>query len=273
MAQSKAKQLEKMGEMDELEVESSLHFSFNYKKTPAKIMLEAKEVEFGYDPTKPLFQNLSFKLEKGKCLAIIGKNGKGKSTLLNVLAGELPLQQGILNFHPETVFAHFGQTNIQRLNTKNSIIDEIYEVDRSNSSSIADPLLPLIMLYSPKSGQGCYFARVRLRTIAAPSFRDRNAMLATIVNALAVLAGSFLGLLFKRKLSERYEETVYTATGIISIVIGVGMALKATHTLAFALALILGGLSGSLLDVEGQVLRLGEALKRRFAKRDSIKVL
>ena len=94
-------------------------------------------------------------------------------------------------------------------------------------------------------------------------------MLATIVNALAVLAGSFLGLLFKRRLSKRYEETVYTATGIISIVIGVGMALKATHTLAFALALILGGLSGSFLDVEGQVLRLGEALKRRFAKRDS----
>jgi uncharacterized membrane protein YqgA involved in biofilm formation len=94
-------------------------------------------------------------------------------------------------------------------------------------------------------------------------------MIATIVNALAVLLGSFLGLLFKRRLSERYEETVYTATGIISIVIGVGMALKATHTLAFALALILGGLSGSLLDVEGWVLRLGESLKRRFAKRDS----
>lgn len=129
MAQSKAKQLEKMGEMDDLEVESSLHFSFNYKKTPAKIMLEAKELGFGYDPTKPLFQNLSFKLEKGKCLAIIGKNGKGKSTLLNVIAGELPLQQGSLSFHPETTFAHFGQTNIQRLNLKNNVMDEIYEVD------------------------------------------------------------------------------------------------------------------------------------------------
>lgn len=129
MAQSKAKQLEKMGEMDDLEVESSLHFSFNYKKTPAKIVLEAKEIGFGYDPTHPLFQNLSFKLEKGKCLAIIGKNGKGKSTLLNVIAGELALQQGTLSFHPETTFAHFGQTNIQRLNLKNSIIDEIYEVD------------------------------------------------------------------------------------------------------------------------------------------------
>ncbi|AOO65113.1 ABC-F family ATP-binding cassette domain-containing protein [Sulfurospirillum halorespirans] len=129
MAQSKAKQLEKMGEMDDLEEESNLSFSFNYKKTPAKIVLDAHDVRFGYDPEHPLFQNLSFKLEKGKCLAIIGKNGKGKSTLLNVLAGELQLQHGSLNYHPETAFAHFGQTNIQRLNLKNNVMDEIYEVD------------------------------------------------------------------------------------------------------------------------------------------------
>jgi ATP-binding cassette, subfamily F, member 3 len=129
MAQSKAKQLEKMGEMDELERESSLEFDFNYKKTPAKIMLEAKELSFGYDATQPLFHNLSFTLSKGKCLAIIGKNGKGKSTLLNCLAGELSLQKGSLSWHPETSLAHFGQTNIARLNLKQNIIDEIYDVD------------------------------------------------------------------------------------------------------------------------------------------------
>ena len=129
MAQSKAKQLEKMGEMDDLEAESSLRFQFNYKKTPAKIILEAQDLSFGYDPQKPLFQHLSFKLEKGKCLAIIGKNGKGKSTLLNLLAQELTPQTGKIAYHPETAYAHFGQTNIQRLNLKNTIIDEIYEVD------------------------------------------------------------------------------------------------------------------------------------------------
>ncbi len=129
MAQSKAKQLEKMGEMDELEEESVLSFSFNYKKTPAKTIFEAKDLAFGYEPSKPLFKNLSFRLEKGKCLAIIGKNGKGKSTLLNLLASELPIQEGSIYFHPETAIAHFGQTNISRLNNKNSIIDEIYEVD------------------------------------------------------------------------------------------------------------------------------------------------
>ncbi|MDD3344161.1 MAG: ABC-F family ATP-binding cassette domain-containing protein [Sulfurospirillaceae bacterium] len=129
MAQSKAKQLDKMGEMDELESEANLSFNFNYKKTPAKLLFEAKNLSFGYNPETQLFKNLSFSLEKGKCLGIIGKNGKGKSTLLNLLAGELPLQVGDIYFHPETTLAHFGQTNIQRLNEKNTIIDEIYNVD------------------------------------------------------------------------------------------------------------------------------------------------
>ena len=129
MAQSKAKQLEKMGEMEELEAESTLEFDFNMKKTPAKIMLEAKELAFGYESSKPLFQSLSFTLHKGQCLAIIGKNGKGKSTLLNTIAGELTQQQGTLSMHPETTLAHFGQTNINRLNLKQSIMDEIYDVD------------------------------------------------------------------------------------------------------------------------------------------------
>jgi len=129
MAQSKAKQLEKMGEMDELESESSLEFDFNIKKTPAKIMLEAKNLSFGYDASHLLFKNLSFTLHKGKCLAIIGKNGKGKSTLLNCIGGELSLMDGTLAWHPETAIAHFGQTNISRLNLKQNIIDEIYDVD------------------------------------------------------------------------------------------------------------------------------------------------
>ena len=129
MAQSKAKQLDKMGEMDELDYEGTLSFDFNFKNTPAKILFEAQDIAFGYDISKPLFSHLSFKLPKGKCLAIIGKNGKGKSTLLNTISGELSLQQGNFSWHPETTLAHFGQTNINRLNLKQSVMDEIYDVD------------------------------------------------------------------------------------------------------------------------------------------------
>ena len=128
LAQSKQKILDKMDEMESLESESNLAFKFNYKETPAKINLRAENLGFGYKESEKLFNNVSFVLENGKTLAIIGKNGKGKSTLLNYISGELPQQEGELKFHPSTSMAHFGQTNIERLNTNSTIIEEISSV-------------------------------------------------------------------------------------------------------------------------------------------------
>ena len=130
LAQSKAKALEKMDDMDALVNESNLSFNFSYKETPAKITLRAEELGFGYKKNEALFQKLSFILENGKTLAIIGKNGKGKSTLLNYIANELSKQQGEVKLHPSTSMAHFGQTNIERLNTMNTVADEISSVDK-----------------------------------------------------------------------------------------------------------------------------------------------
>ena len=129
MAQGKIKELEKIEILEKLQGESDLSFRFSYKETPAKRLLEAEQIGFGYEADKPLFSDLSFVLEKGKRIAIIGKNGRGKSTLLNYLAGELPQQQGTVRYHPETAFAHFGQTNIERLSAKQTIIEEIQGVD------------------------------------------------------------------------------------------------------------------------------------------------
>jgi len=130
MAQSKQKELDKMGEMEELENDTDLSFRFNYADTPAKIVLRAEGLGFGYDPQQPLFEDVTFALERGKRIAIIGKNGKGKSTLLNYIASELPLQKGELNYHPSTKFAHFGQTNIERLNTSATIVEEIASISK-----------------------------------------------------------------------------------------------------------------------------------------------
>ena len=130
LAQSKQKILDKMDEMESLESESNLAFNFTYKETPAKLILRAEELGFAYNADSPLFNNVTFALESGKTLAIIGKNGKGKSTLLNYIAGELPEQQGKKSFHPSTSMAHFGQTNIERLNLKATVQDEIGSVDK-----------------------------------------------------------------------------------------------------------------------------------------------
>ena len=126
-AQSKLKQLQKMESMDELANESNLEFNFNYSDLGSKNLLKVNDLSFGYQNDTPLFQGLSFEVKKGDCIGIIGKNGKGKSTLLNCIAGELN-PAGEVQFHPEAKLAHFGQTNISRLFEGNTIVNEVEEV-------------------------------------------------------------------------------------------------------------------------------------------------
>lgn len=135
LAQSKVKQLEKMTLLDDLDFDANLAFDFCFKPTPSKVLLQVKELSFGYTPENILFKDISFALEKGECLGIIGKNGKGKSTLLNTIAGELKQLQGSIESHPATTFAHFGQTNISRLTEANTVLDEIYAADPKQSAS------------------------------------------------------------------------------------------------------------------------------------------
>ncbi|RXJ99822.1 ABC transporter ATP-binding protein [Arcobacter sp. CECT 8989] len=125
-AQSKVKLLEKMDEMDSIVDEATLEFDFNYKDTPAKVLLDVKGLSFGYKENEILFKDISFTLKKGETLGIIGKNGKGKSTLLNNIAKELKPLSGTIDYHGTTTFGHFGQTNISHLNPNNTIMDEIY---------------------------------------------------------------------------------------------------------------------------------------------------
>jgi len=125
-AQSKVKQLEKMEILDNLGFDNTLSFDFNYKDTPAKVLVEVKDLSFGYTKDNILFKDISFALKKGETLGIIGKNGKGKSTLLNTIAKELTQISGSVDFHGTTSFGHFGQTNIAHLNPNNTVMDEIY---------------------------------------------------------------------------------------------------------------------------------------------------
>ena len=136
LAQSKVKQLEKMELMDDLSFDSSLSFDFNFKDTPAKVLLDVKDLSFGYTPDNILFKNISFTLKKGECLGIIGKNGKGKSTLLNTIAGELKQISGKISSHPSIDTAHFGQTNIARLHPQNTVMDEIHSANTKLSTQV-----------------------------------------------------------------------------------------------------------------------------------------
>ena len=69
-------------------------------------MLQVSHLTFSYRRGRshqPILQDLSFTLERGRCLVVAGSNGCGKSTLLSVLSGGLPGAQGAIRTDGETI--------------------------------------------------------------------------------------------------------------------------------------------------------------------------
>jgi ATP-binding cassette subfamily F protein 3 len=131
LVQSRVKALEKMEVKDALSQEDSLEFAFRSIPFFGKTLLEAQEITFGYQPTNPLISKLTFSMGKKDRIGIIGKNGQGKSTLLRLLAADLSPQHGQVSYAQGTRAAYFGQTNVDRLDAKKTIEEEITSVDTS----------------------------------------------------------------------------------------------------------------------------------------------
>jgi uncharacterized membrane protein YqgA involved in biofilm formation len=94
-------------------------------------------------------------------------------------------------------------------------------------------------------------------------------MIATLVNCVAVIIGSLLGLILHTKINESFKRVVYVGAGMISLILGIKMGLVTTRIVFMALALIIGGILGEWWNIEGGILRFGEFLKKRFAKKES----
>ena len=126
-AQSRMKLLDGIERLEKLDHEKTLAFRFNYEPCPGKVVMEVRDLSFSYEGNmeNALFKDLSFAVGARDRIGIIGKNGKGKSTLLNVLAGELKPIAGEVGSHPSMKTGHFGQTNIQRLNEGSNVLEEL----------------------------------------------------------------------------------------------------------------------------------------------------
>ncbi len=94
-------------------------------------------------------------------------------------------------------------------------------------------------------------------------------MFGTIVNCLAIIAGSLAGVFFARKVSGELSGVITTAAGIITLIIGMQMAFEAMNVIYLALSLILGGIAGSWLDIDGAILGFGRILEKRFGRPSS----
>ena len=93
-------------------------------------------------------------------------------------------------------------------------------------------------------------------------------MLGTIVNALAIIAGSLIGLLFSKGIPEHYKVTVQNGVGLSVVLIGLKGALVADNLLVVIIAIVIGSLLGELIRIENRLEQLGDFLEKMVAKKN-----
>jgi len=86
-------------------------------------------------------------------------------------------------------------------------------------------------------------------------------MLGTIVNVIAIILGSILGILIKSRLPERVNKIIFQVIGLFTITLGLTMAIKTNNFLIVAFSLIIGSVIGEIIDIENYLERLSDKLK------------
>ena len=123
MALSKLRKIEQMQLVEKPQNYDIKTFNTDLKidKESSKIVLTVRDLEFGYNGES--LGKTSFEVYRGQKLAIIGENGKGKSTLIKTLMGVIPKISGKFNYGYNVNKEYFDQ-QIEFLNEENTIYDE-----------------------------------------------------------------------------------------------------------------------------------------------------
>jgi ATP-binding cassette subfamily F protein 3 len=144
--QSRVKLLNKMDVVEELSSIDDLDFKFSSVPFPGKWLMNCDGASFSYpEQEKPIIAPIDFAVGKNDRIAIIGPNGKGKTTLLNLLAGELTPCEGSITYNDNTRLGYFGQTNIDRLKHSRTVEEEIGSVDPQMSRTIVRSICGAMM--------------------------------------------------------------------------------------------------------------------------------
>jgi ATP-binding cassette, subfamily F, member 3 len=122
--QSRIKELEKMERIEIPPEERTIHFSFPQPKASGRIVAEFAGVAKSYGE-KEVFREVSFMIERGDRIALVGVNGAGKSTLIKLLANEEPLTKGEYRLGHNAQADYFAQDQYKALNQDARILDDL----------------------------------------------------------------------------------------------------------------------------------------------------
>jgi ATP-binding cassette, subfamily F, member 3 len=127
MAQSIMKKLDKLERIEDSEIERpDIRINFRVDKTPGRVLVELKNVSKAFGDNV-IIRNSTIEIDRGDKIALIGANGKGKSTLLRILAGVENFSNGERKWGHNVEESFYAQHQLEALNVNNTILDEMRE--------------------------------------------------------------------------------------------------------------------------------------------------
>jgi ATP-binding cassette subfamily F protein 3 len=129
LVQSRIKTLGKMEKREKLEKIAALDFSFSHKSFHGKYALNASDLSFSYEPARPLIREFNVSIGASDRVCVVGKNGRGKTTLLKLFAGVLRPQQGEVTRPLNVSAGYFEQSYVAGLDESNTVLEEITKAD------------------------------------------------------------------------------------------------------------------------------------------------
>ena len=90
-------------------------------------------------------------------------------------------------------------------------------------------------------------------------------MIGVFANTATIIIGSIIGLLIKKGLSERIANAMTTATALAVVYIGIDGMLNGENTLILVLSMVIGGVIGTLLNLDGHLESLGNKIENKFS--------
>lgn len=127
MAQSLMKKLDKLERIEDAElVRPNIRINFRVDKTPGRVLVELHNVSKAFGENV-IIENSSVEIDRGDKIALIGANGKGKSTLLRIIAGVESFTNGERKWGHNVEESFYAQHQLEALNVNNTIIDEMKE--------------------------------------------------------------------------------------------------------------------------------------------------
>jgi ATP-binding cassette subfamily F protein 3 len=125
-AQSRRKALEKLEIIEINGEDKRAKFQFSLDSQSGRFVLTVKDLYHCYEDNQVL-KGASFIIERGEKVGLVGPNGCGKSTILKLVSGELPVQKGEIILGHNVNLGYFSQQR-RDLNPQNNLMEEIWEV-------------------------------------------------------------------------------------------------------------------------------------------------